>query len=321
MKAIVFNKYGLPDDLLFEEVKKPSPKENEVLVKILAASINSWDMELLKGEPFANRAMFGLIRPKVKTLGADIAGKVEEIGNNVEKFTVGDKVYGDLSQYGWGGFAEYVCVDETVLKPKSVKMTYNEAAALPQAGALALRGLSNFGNILPGQKVLINGAGGGVGTFAIQLAKSFGAVVTAVDNEEKLIMMKSLGADYVIDYAKEDFAKNGMQYDYILDNVATRSIFTINRTLKDKGRYVIIGGTSILQFIILGPLFALRGKKMKLMIHNTKPEDLDELTKLFEAGTIRPAIEKIYQLAQVPKALHYFSGGQAKGKLLIEMDN
>ena len=320
MKAIVFQKYGSPDDLKFEEVIRPTPKENEILIKVLAASINSWDMELLKGEPFANRAMFGLLKPKVKTLGADIAGEVEEIGNNVKKFSIGDKVFGDLSQHGWGGFAEYVCVDENVLKLKSLKMTDNEAASLPQAGALALRGLSDFGNILQGQKVLINGAGGGVGTFAIQLAKSFGAVVTAVDNEEKLIMMKSLGADYVIDYAKEDFAKNGLQYDYILDNVATRSIFTINGALNDKGRYVIIGGTSILQFIILGPLFALKGKIMKLMIHNTNAEDIDELTKLFEAGIIKPAIEKIYQLAEVSEALRYFGAGHAKGKLLIEME-
>lgn len=321
MKAIVFKKYGSPEDLKFEEINKPIPKENEVLVKILAASINSWDMELLKGEPFANRAMFGLLRPKVKTLGADIAGKVEGIGKNVNKFSKGDKVFGDLSQQGWGGFAEYVCVDENVLTLKSEKMTYNEAAALPQAGALAFRGLTDFGKILPGQKVLINGAGGGVGTFAIQLAKSFGAAVTAIDSEEKLAMMTSIGADHVIDYATDDFAKNGQQYDYILDNVATRSIFSINRALNCKGRYVIIGGTSILQFVILGSLFALRGKQMKLLIHNTQPEDIDELIKLFEDGTIKPVIEKSYKLAEVPEALHYFSGGHAKGKLLIEIDD
>ncbi len=319
MKSIAFTKYGSPDFLELIEKEKPAPNDDEILIKVHAASINSWDYELLMGKPFANRAMFGLFKPKIKTLGADIAGRVVAIGKNIERFTPGDEVLGDLSGDGWGGFAEYVCVDENILALKSTRMTFEEAATLPQAGSLALHGLRNKGHLEEGQKVLINGAGGGVGTFAIQMAKSIGAIVTGVDSTEKLATMTSIGADQVIDYTKEDFTKNGQQYDLIIDNVATRSIFAIRRALSTKGRYVIIGGTTILQFVILGPLIAMTGKKMGLLIHNTKLADIHFMNELLETSKVTPVIDRIYPLSQVPEALHYFGGGHAKGKIIITM--
>ena len=320
MKTLAFTKYGSPDFLNLKEIETPTPNDDEVLVKIHAASINSWDYELLLGKPFANRAMFGLFKPKVKTLGADIAGRVVAIGKNIRWFSAGDEVLGDLSGNGWGGFAEYVCVSENTLTLKSAKMTFGEAATLPQAGALALHGLHDKGQVKEGQKVLINGAGGGVGTFAIQMAKSSGAIVTGVDSNEKLAIMTSCGADQVIDYTKEDFTKNGLQYDLIIDNVASRSIFAIKRALSTKCRYVIIGGTTIMQFVILGPLIAITGKKMGLLIHNTKPEDIKIMNELLETGKVAPVIDRVYPLNEVPDALLYFGEGHAKGKVVISME-
>ena len=320
MKTIAFTKYGSTDFLELKEIETPTPNDDEVLIKVHAASINSWDYELLMGKPFANRAMFGLFKPKIKTLGADIAGRVVATGKNVRQFSAGDEVLGDLSGDGWGGFAEYVCVKENILELKSARMSFEEAATLPQAGGLALHGLGDKGQVKEGQKVLINGAGGGVGTFAIQLAKSYGAIVTGVDSTEKLASMTSIGADQVIDYTKEDFTKNGQQYDLIIDNVASRSIFAIRRALSTKGRYVIIGGTTIMQFVILGPLIAFTGKKMGLLIHNTKREDIKIMNELLEAGKIAPVIDKVYLLNEVPDALRYFGEGHAKGKVVITME-
>jgi NADPH:quinone reductase-like Zn-dependent oxidoreductase len=320
MKTIAFTKYGSTDFLELNEIETPTPNDDEVLIKVHAASINSWDYELLMGKPFANRAMFGLFKPKIKTLGADIAGQVVARGKNIRRFSPGDEVLGDLSGYGWGGFAEYVCVDENILALKSSRMTFEEAATLPQAGSLALHGLGDKGQVMSGQKVLINGAGGGVGTFAIQMAKSYGAIVTGVDSTEKLVTMTSIGADHVIDYIKEDFAKNGQQYDLIIDNVASRSIFAIKRALSTKGRYVIIGGTTIMQFVILGPLFAMTGKKMGLLIHNTKQVDINFINELLESGKVAAVIDRVYPLNEVPDALRYFGEGHAKGKVVITME-
>lgn len=320
MKAISFTKYGSPDFLELKEIETPTPNDDEVLVKIHAASINSWDYDLLLGKPFANRAMFGLFKPKIKTLGADISGQIVAIGKNIKRFSPGDEVLGDLSGNGWGGFAEYVCVAENVLVLKSARMTFEEAATLPQAGSLALHGLRDKGQVKSGQKVLINGAGGGVGTFAIQMAKSSGAIVTGVDSTEKLATMTSCGADQVIDYTKEDFTKNGQQYDLIIDNVASRSIFDIKPALSSNGRYVIIGGTTIMQFVILGPLIAMIGKKMGLLIHNTKLEDIKIMNELLETGKVAPVIDRVYPLNQVPDALRYFGEGHAKGKVVITIE-
>jgi NADPH:quinone reductase-like Zn-dependent oxidoreductase len=227
MKALTFHKYGSHEALNLEEVEKPTPKDNEVLVKVKAASINSWDWELLQGKPFVNRMMFGLLKPKkINILGCDIAGRIEAVGKKVKQFKLGDEVFGDLSAGGWGGYAEYVCSRENELTLKPVSMTFEQAAAVPQAGLLALQGLrkgqlqlnkTNQEQINPAQKVLINGASGGSGTFAVQIAKSFGAEVTGVCSTKKMDFVRSLGADHVIDYAREDFTKNGQQYDLILD--------------------------------------------------------------------------------------------------------
>ncbi len=243
MKAIVYTEYGTPDALELKEVDKPTPKDDEVLIKVHAVSINDWDWCLLLGTPFINRLINGLLKPKKRILGSDIAGRIEAVGKNVKQFHVGDEVYGDLSG-DWGGFAEYVCAREHLLALKSASMTFEEAAAIPQAGMLALQGLRDIGHIQPGQKLLINGAGGGVGTFGVQLAKLYGVDdVTGVDNSGKLDMMRSMGFDHVIDYTKEDFTKNGQCYDLILDNKMNRSVFDYMRALSPNGIYVTTVGS------------------------------------------------------------------------------
>ncbi len=221
MKAMIYNRYGLPEVLQLKEVPRPVQKDDEVLVKVHAASVNSWDWDLLRGTPFLNR-IGGIIKPRYKILGADIAGRVEAVGRNVKQFQPGDEVFGDLSGCGMGGFAEYVCARENSLALKHPGMTFQEAAAIPQGASMALQRLRQHGQIHAGQKVLINGGGGGVGTFAIQIAKSFGTKVTAVDRTDKLDMMRSIGADHVIDYTKEDYTKNGLSYDLVLDATAFR---------------------------------------------------------------------------------------------------
>ena len=247
VKAIVFKEYGSPDVLELTELEKPTPKKNEVLVKVHAASVNSWDWELLRGSPFLNRLAFGLLRPKkINILGCDIAGHVEAVGKNVYQFKPGDTVFGDLSGYGWGGFAEYLCTPEHTLVLKPASITFVEAAAMPQAGLLALQGLIDKGQIKAEQKVLINGAGGGAGTFAVQIAKCIGANVTAVDSSTKLDKLGLLGADRVIDYKRVDFTQNGQHYDLILDMAAFHSISDYHRALSSYGIYVMVGGSMAL---------------------------------------------------------------------------
>jgi NADPH:quinone reductase-like Zn-dependent oxidoreductase len=323
MRAIIYTEYGPPDILQLKEIEKPTPKDNEVLIKVHAASVNSWDRDLLRGKPFANRLMFGLLKPK-KILGCDIAGQVEAIGGNVKKFHPGDEVFGDISGGNWGGFAEYVCASENALMLKPASMTFEEAAAIPQAAVLALQGLRK-GKIQEGQKVLINGAGGGSGTFAVQIAKSYGAEVTGVDSTEKLDMMRSIGADHVIDYTKEDFTENGQHYDLILDVVTYRSILDYRRVLSPNGIYVMLGGGSwsrVFQTMLLGPLISMIGsKKMGILIHKPNTDDLDSLIKLIETGKVKPIIDKIYPLSDVAKALRYFDEGHAKGKVVIALEH
>ena len=335
MKAIICTKYGPPDVLELKEVEKPTPKEDEALVKVHAASLNAADLEILRGTWSARFA--GPLKPIHKILGSDISGRIEAVGRNVKHFRPGDEIWGDLSfPLGFGAFAEYVCVPENALRLKPARMTFEEAAAVPSAGANALQNLrgvgssspsfllSDKGKIQPGQKVLINGAGGGVGTFAVQIAKSFGAEVTGVDGPSKLDMLRSIGADHVIDYTQEDFTKSGQRYDLILDVVASRSIFDYKRALSPNGIFVMVGGSlsAILQGFLLGPLISMIGTK-KMGIVMWKPnnqEDLAILEELFAAGKVVPVIDKRYPLSEVPEAMRYLEGGHAKGKVVITVE-
>ena len=319
MKAIVYTKYGSSDVLQLKEVENPTPKDDEVLVKVHAASINSWDWDLLRGRPFLARLTVGLLKPKNKILGCDIAGRVEAVGGNVKQFRPGDEVFGDISGCGWGGFAEYVCAREDALTLKPSGMTFDEAAAVPQAAVLALQGLRYKGQIQPGQRVLINGAGGGAGTFAVQIAKSFGAEVTGVDSASKLDMLLSIGADQVIDYTQEDFTKNGQRYDRIVDMEAHHSTFDYKRALSPGGIYGVIGGSTprILQTVSLGPFISMIGsKKMGLVLHQPN-KDFAFIIELFEAGKVVPIIDRRYPLNEVPEAFRYFGEGHVKGKVVI----
>jgi NADPH:quinone reductase-like Zn-dependent oxidoreductase len=323
MKAIVYTKYGPPDVLQLKDVEKPVPKDNEVLIKVHAASVNDWDWGLLRGVPFVNRMMFGLRRPKFKILGGDIAGRVEAVGSKVQKFKPGDEVFGDLCESGWGAFAEYVCAGENALALKPAGMTFEQAAAVPQAGLLAVQGLRYKGKIKSGQKVLINGAGGGAGTFAVQIAKSFGAEVTGVDSTRKLDMMRSIGANHVIDYTQEDFTKNGLCYDRILDFAAHRSIFDYKRALSPDGIYAMVGGASgrFFQLAFLGPLISMTGsKKMGILMHKPN-KDLAYMKELFEAGKVVPVIDRRYSLSETAEALRYFGEGHARGKVVITVEH
>ena len=323
MKAIVYEEYGPPDVLQLREIEKPVPRSNEVLVKVHAVSINDWDLGLLRGTPFMNRLFFGLLRPKIRILGSDIAGKVEAVGTDVTQFKPGDEVFGDLSGCGFGGFAEYVSPRESALTLKPASMTFDQAAATPQAAILALQGLRDKTQIKPGQRVLINGAGGGAGTFALQIAKSFGAEVTGVDSTLKLQIMHSAGADHVIDYTQEDFTKLGRSYDLVLDFAAYHSIFDYYRALGANGMYVMVGGSTIriLQIMFLGPVVsAITSKKMGILMYRQN-KDLDFVKDLFESGAVKPVIDKCYPLSEVPEAFRYFGEGRHRGKVVITLEN
>jgi NADPH:quinone reductase-like Zn-dependent oxidoreductase len=320
MKAIVCTKYGLPDVLQLKEVEKPIPKDDEALVKVHAASVNAADLEILRGTWSARFG--GPLRPMYKILGSDIAGRIEAVGRNIKQFQPGDEIWGDLSYpYGYGTFAEYVCVPENALRLKPASMTFEEAAAVPSAAVVALQNLRDKRPIQPGQKVLINGAGGGVGTFAVQLAKYYGAEVTGVDSTKKLDMLRSIGADHVIDYTQEDYTKSGQRYDLILDVVANRSIFTYKRALSPEGIFVFVGGSAaaVFQALLLGPLISRMGsKKMGVVMWKpNKKEDLAFLEELFEAGKVVPVIDRRYPLSEVPEALQYLGEGHVQGKVVI----
>ena len=325
MKAIVFTQYGPPDGLELKEVPKPTPKDDELLISVHASSINSWDWEFLNGIPFINRLMFGLLKPKPgkQILGADIAGTVEAVGKHVTRFQPGDEVFGDLWA-NWGGFAEYACAHETALERKPANSTFEEAAAVPQAGVLALQGLRKAGHILPGQKVLINGAGGGVGTFAVQLAKLSGAEVTGVDASHKLNVVRSVGADHVIDYTQEDFTKTGERYDLIIDCQGFRSMFDYKRALRPEGTYAMVGGSMprMLQLLFLSFCASLTRESRKFRLVAEGPnKGLADLKELIEAGKLVPIVDRTYQLSEVPEALRYFGEGRHKGKIVIAMES
>jgi NADPH:quinone reductase-like Zn-dependent oxidoreductase len=324
VKAILCTKYGSPDTLQLKEIEKPTPKDNEALVKVHAASLNAADLENLRGVFVVRITAPG--KPMYKILGSDLAGTVEAAGRNLKKFQPGDEIWGDLSfPYGYGTFAEYVCVPEEALRLKPSSMTFEQAAAIPTAGVVALQHLVCKRPIQQGQQVLINGAGGGVGTYAVQLAKYYGAEVTGVDGTGKLGMLRSIGADHVIDYTQEDFTKMDQRYDLILDVVANRSIFSYRRALGPEGIFLYVGGSTaaIFQALLLGPLVSLVGGK-KLGVGMWKPnrrEDLDLLAELFEAGKVVPVIDKRYPLHEVPEAFRYLEGGHVHGKVIILVGN
>ncbi len=305
--------------LQIKEIEKPSPKDNEVLIKVHAVSINDWDFGLLEGD-FVNRLINGLLKPKRKILGSDIAGRIEAVGKNVTQFKTGDEVYGDLSGY-WGGFAEYTCALENSLALKPSAMSFEEAAAIPQAAMLAVQGLIDQGKIRPGQKLLINGAGGGVGTFALQIAKLYGVETTAVDSTGKLDMLRSMGFDHVIDYTRVDFTKNGQCYDLILDAKTNRSMFAYTRALCPNGIYVTVGGSMgrLLQALILGPLITMFSKKQIRIVALKTNKDLLYMNELFEAGKVKPVIDGPYKLNEFAEAFRLFGKAEHKGKVVISL--
>ncbi len=312
MKAMVYHKYGSPDELKLEEVTKPTPKDDEVLVKIKASSINRADLYMLKGSPFVIRLENGFT-PKKKILGADIAGQVEAVGKNVKEFKVGDEVFGDISANGWGGFAEYVSVKENALVAKPTNITFEEAAAVPMASVTALQGLQDKGQIQPNQKVLIYGASGGVGTWAVQISKSFGTHVTAVCSTRNVEMIRSLGANEVIDYTKEDFSENGKRYDLILAANGNLPLAKYKNALTSNGIYVCTGGSlkQIFSSLIFG------SKQVKNLSSKPNKKDLLFVQELLANRKIKSVIDKTFPLIELADAFRYFESGKVKGKVVI----
>jgi NADPH:quinone reductase-like Zn-dependent oxidoreductase len=317
MKAIVYEKYGPPEDVLeLKEVEKPTPKDNEVRVKIYASSINDGDKSMIRGKPFFIRLMgFGVLKPKYTIPGGDIAGRVEEVGRNVKLFRPGDEIFGDIGDCGHGAFAEYVAVPENALAYKPVNITYEDSAAVPQYALVALQGLRDEGQIQPGQKVLINGASGGVGTFAVQIAKSYGAEVTGVCSTKNLDMVRSIGADEVIDYTQEDFTKSEQRYDLILDSAANRSISDYTRALSPKGSYVAVA------FSVRALISMTGSKKASQLSHKPDVKDLAYMKELIETGKVVPVIARRYPLSETAEAFRYFEEGHPSGKVVITVEH
>lgn len=321
MKAIVYTEYGTADVLQLKEIAKPTPKDDEVMVKVYAVSANAADIHLLRADPFLIRLSSGLLKPKNRILGSDIAGRVEAVGRNIKEFKPGDDVFGDISADGWGGFAEYVCVHENTLVLKPANLSFAEAAAVPMAAVTALQGFHYAGQVQPGQKVLINGASGGVGTFAVQLAKAFGAEVTAVCSTRNLDVARSIGADYVIDYTKEDFARNGKKYDLIIATNGDRSISDYRSALSPTGIYVQTGGSmrQMTQAMLQGPWISKTGSQKMGNMGVAKPNKKDLLTmkELLEAGKVKPVVDRCYPLSEAAEAIRYLEAGHAQGKVVI----
>lgn len=322
MKAVVYGKYGSPDVLHLVEIPKPTPADDEILIQVLAVSINGSDREGLIGKPMYSR-IGGLLRPRNKILGSDIAGRVEFVGKNHTEFKAGDEVFGEIPGYR-GGFAEYVCTHGKTMMLKPTGLTFEQAAAIPQAGVIALRGICDEGQVKPEQKVLINGAGGSAGSFAVQLAKLCGAEVTGVDHTNKLDFLRSLGADQVMDYSREDFTKSGQQYDLILDLIAHRSVFAYQRALRPGGTYFFVGGSlaALFQVLLLGPLIRkATGKSIRLLVVPQNRKDLISITEICKAGKVVPAIDTLYSLNEVPEAFRYIGESHAKGKVVITLES
>ena len=320
MKAVVYHNYGSPDVLKCEEIEKPTAGDNEVLIKVRAASVNPLDWHFMRGTPYVVRIMAGLLKPKVTRLGVDVAGQVEAVGRNVTQFKPGDEVFGACR----GAFAEYACTTESALVMKPDNVTFEQAASVQVAALTALQGLREKGRIQAGQKVLINGAAGGVGTFAVQIAKSFGAEVTGVCSTRNVDMVRSIGADRVIDYTQEDFTKTGQRYDLILDCVGNHSLLTCRRFLTPKGIHVGVGGPSgpwmigPLARAITGPVLSwFVSQKFLTFMAKSNKEDLTIMRELMATGKVTPVIDRRYKLSEVPEAVRYLEEGHARGKVII----
>ena len=322
MQAIIAPRYGSADVLQLKDVAKPAPQPDQVLIKVQAVALNSADVRLLAADPFLVRIKFGLTKPKVSIFGADIAGRVEAVGSHITQFKPGDEVFGDLALCGFGGLAEYVCAPEQMLALKPARLSFAQTAAVPMAGITALQGLRNQGKLQPGQKVAINGASGGVGTFAIQLAKAFGAHVTAICSSRNLEQARSLGADQVIDYTKADFTQNGQRYDLIVAVNGYHPLRAYKRALAEHGSYVMIGGRNaqLFQGLLLGPLMSLASNKKMGSLHaQSNQQDLNTLKDLIEAGKVMPLIDRQYALAEAVEAFRYVQAGHARGKVVITL--
>jgi NADPH:quinone reductase-like Zn-dependent oxidoreductase len=326
VKAIVRDNYGPPDVLEFEELSKPVPEADGVLLRVHATSVNPADWHILRGDPYVSRLQLGLRGPKDRVLGCDVAGRVEAVGKNVTTLRPGDGVFGSPFMHGFGAFAEHVSVSEDLLAPKPANLSFEQAAAVPLAASTALQGLRDHGGIEPGHKVLIIGASGGVGTFAVQIAKSFDAEVTGVCSTRNVEMVRSLGADHVIDYTQEDFARNGQNYDLIFQLAGTRSPTECRRALTSKGTLVLSSGESdgrwigpldrVIKALVLSPFVS-----QELASFTVKPnkEDLRFLKQLLETSKLHPVIDRTYPLAEVPEAIRYLENGHARGKVVIRV--
>ncbi len=325
MKAYNIRKYGEPDKVLnLVDAEQPKPKNTEVLVKVRATTINDYDLCVTTGKPFAYRLLFGIFSPRKKFIipGMEVAGIVEQVGNNAKKFKAGDAVFGDISNYGLGSFAEYLCIDEKALSRKPDSMSFEEATSIPHAAMLALQGLRDVGQIKNGQKILINGGGGGVGSFGLQLAKLYNADVTGVDTGEKLKLMETQGFDKVIDYKKEDFTKNNRHYDLVLDCRTSRSLWRFLKVLEPEGKYISIGGSSgkLLQMLYMGPILKIFSKKRLHMVMLKQNKDLNYINKLYEDNKIRCIIDGPYPFEKIPWAVQRFGDGLHHGKIVISVN-
>lgn len=321
MRAMVRDRYGSPDVLKLTHVATPVPGPQEVLVRVLATSINDWDWGLLTGTSVVDRLLNGLISPKIRILGGDIAGRVEAVGERVEAFRVGDEVYGDLCMSGFGAFAEYVRAPDRCLVRKPASMTFEQAASIPQAGALAMQGLIDAGRLQAGHTVLVNGAGGGVGTFALQLARLYGVDVTAVDKPGKLAALRAMGAAHTMDGLREDFTRLGQRYDLILDVRTNRSPRAYARALKRHGTYATVGGDlpRLLQVLLEGPFIRFASRKHVRVVALKPNKDLARMNEWFESGRLRPVIDSVYPFDALRDALRRFGTGDHIGKIIVTM--
>ena len=321
MKAMVRDRYGAPDVLELRDVATPVPGPKDVLVRVHAASVNDWDWGLLQGTSVVDRLLEGIVSPKTRILGGDIAGRVEAVGEQVEAFRPGDEVYGDLCMSGFGAFAEYARAPERCLVRKPSGMAFQQAAAIPQAGMLAVQGLIDVGRLQPGQRLLLNGAGGGVGTFALQIAQHYGVEVTVVDKPGKLDALRAMGAAHVIDYLREDFTRRGTRYGLILDVKTNRSPRAYARVLNPNGVYATVGGDlpRLLQVVVQGPLIKSLARKHVRVVVLKPNKDLAYMNDLFEAGKLSPVIDSVYPLAELPDALRRFGTGDHTGKVIVTM--